>query len=305
MTSIFDNILPIFFIMVASSIMKKKWLTSEEFWRNLEKLLYYILLPVTIFNSIAYTDFSKIQLKTLVLGLILSSSIVIFFLMWYQRKFQMQKEQFLSLLQGSFRYNNYMFLAVCSSIYGDEGFVISAAISGYMVIFCNTISISSFSIYLKEKAQNNFKLHFKRLLTNPLIIASIIGLIFNKIDMDFDFGLKKLLHILAESSLGMGIILVGGRLKMDFDAENLRQIAFATVNKLIILPMITFIILEILDVGGILKAIGVIYSCIPCATGTYILVKEMKGDVDLMASIITSGTIISIIPLSILTYILV
>ena len=51
-----------------------------------------------------------------------------------------------------------------------------------------------------------------------------------------------------------------------------------------------------------LKAITVLYCAVPCASNAYILSRQMGGDSDSMASIITWGTIISSISITIFMY---
>ncbi len=69
-----------------------------------------------------------------------------------------------------------------------------------------------------------------------------------------------------------------------------------------ILPIITYIILTLLGVSGTPKAVGMLYSGLPCASTAYILAKQLGGDTDLMASIITVTTVISVFTLSIILY---
>ena len=88
MTQIFFSILPIFLITMLGTGSKKYWLTSDEFWRGLEKLSYFVLFPAVLFNYISTADISSSSLMTLVFGLIISSMIVAVGMVFYQHKYK-------------------------------------------------------------------------------------------------------------------------------------------------------------------------------------------------------------------------
>ena len=72
----------------------------------------------------------------------------------------------------------------------------------------------------------------------------------------------------------------------------------------ILKPIITFIILWIMAITGVAKSVGILFSCLPCASSAYILSRQLGGDPETMSSIITFTTIFSVLSLSILVYIL-
>ena len=50
------------------------------------------------------------------------------------------------------------------------------------------------------------------------------------------------------------------------------------------------------------RSVGMLYSALPCASTAYILSKQMGGDADLMASIITTTTVLSVFTISMVMY---
>jgi malonate transporter and related proteins len=57
-------------------------------------------------------------------------------------------------------------------------------------------------------------------------------------------------------------------------------------------------------ITGVAKSVGILFSCLPCASSAYILSRQLGGDPETMSSIITFTTIFSVLSLSILVYIL-
>ena len=309
MTQIFFSILPIFLITMLGTGSKKYWITSDEFWRGLEKLSYFVLFPAVLFNYISTADISSTSLMRLVFGLILSSMIVAAGMVFYQRKYDIDEVEFTSLFQGGIRYNSYIFFALGSALYGEKGLAIVAVISSYMIIFTNAISVLMFNTYIKSPEHTDasrietFILLINKFTTNPLIIASIAGFIFNYLELHMNIGLHNTLVSLSNAALAMGLMNVGAGLKFKFKENYINRIIVSGAIKLFILPIITYIILTILGIDGTPKAIGVLYSGLPCASTAYILSKQLGGDTDLMASIITVTTVISVFTLSIIMYV--
>ncbi len=308
MHNIFSNTLPIFLITLLGVIIKKKWLTSEEFWRGLEKLSYFLLFPAVLFNYIASADLSSSELLRLVIGLIISTSIVACMLIIYQRRNNIDKGQFTSIFQGSIRYNNYIFFGLTQAIFGVESMAITAVVSSYMIVFTNIISLVMFASLIGDQQLTERKptliLLGKFIFTNPLILASIAGFIFNYSRFELNHGIKGTISTLAASALAVGMLNVGAGLKFTMSASVLKLVLLSSFVKLIALPIVIMIVLTLLSITGVTKSIGILYGCLPCASTSYVLARQLGGDHEAMAAIITFSTIFSLVSLTFLLYIL-
>ncbi len=303
MNYVFVSILPIFLVTLIGSVIRRHWLTSDEFWRGLEKLSYFLLFPAVLFNYISTAEISSSELITLVVGLIISSLIVASGLILYQKHTDMDKAEFTSVFQGSVRYNSYIFFALGSSLYGEAGLAIVSVISAYMIIFTNVISVLAFNAYTVDNGHDdssfgaayNFLLSFAR---NPLIIASVAGFIFNYLDLEMNIAIHKTLHSLSDAALALGLMNVGAGLNFSISGLYMNRILFTGVVKLCVLPVVTAVVLTIFMINDTARSIGMLYSALPCASTAYILSKQMGGDADLMAAIITATTVFSVFTIS-------
>jgi predicted permease len=254
MLNIFDSILPIFLVMIIGKIIKTYWLTSDEFWRGTEKLSYFLLFPCALFNYIVEADLNSYLVINVVGLLIFATAILASILIIYKQRAKINGKVFTSIFQGSLRYNNYIFFGVGGALYGEVGLSIIAIVALYMIVFTNVISILAFNMYLdSNKSGDYFERLFallKKFTLNPMIFASLLALLFNKLDIQIGISLKKLLQNLANAALTMGIITVGSGLKLFVNIDNLRPMLITVVNKLLILPFITFmLLLQLLDPG--------------------------------------------------------
>jgi predicted permease len=241
--------------------------------------------------------------------LVVSNLIVSSLVVYHQTKQNYDKAQFTSLFQGATRYNNYIFFALSSALFGENGLSVVASISPYMIVLTNVTAIMCFVYYLPlenggASKRQSMVLMMKSIITNPFVIASLVGFAFNYFKIDLNMGIEKTIDSIANSALTIGILIVGASLKFKINPDHMKIIISASFIKLIITPVITFIILWIMSISGIAKSVGILFSCLPCASSAYILSRQLGGDPETMSSIITSTTVFSILSLSILVYIL-
>lgn len=309
MSNIFFSILPIFIITMLGSGIRRYWLTSDEFWKGLEKLSYYLLFPAVLFNYISDAKLGTGAHTSIILCLIISTLIVASGLIFYQKNNDIAPESFTSIFQGATRYNNYIFFALGASLYGDKGLGIVSVISAYMIIFTNVIAVVAMNAYIKHEEEMSFSdsiyLFLKNCATNPLIIASVAGFIFNYGDIEINVGIQKALQSLSDAALAIGLINVGAGLKFKINHDDLEKVMFTSGIKLLIFPIVTTIILMFSMIDGLPRAVAILYSALPCSSSSFILAKQLGGDPDLMASIITATTILSVITISLVLYLVV
>lgn len=307
MNNVFYNVLPLFLIALLGSLIRKKWLTSDEFWRGLEKLSFYVLFPTVLFQHSAKINFSSLEFFKLTLALFISNLTIVAGLVIYQAKTNYDKVQFTSLFQGATRYNNYIFFSIGSALFGASGLNIIATISPYLLILTNVTAIMSFNYYLPKeggRGRKNLIIITKTIIANPFILASLFGFMFNYFEITLNVGIQNTLSTLADSAFAIGMLIIGAGMRFKIEPVHFKQIAMTSGIKLILTPIITFIILWIMSVQGMAKSVGILFSCLPCATSSYILSRQLGGDPETMSSIITFTTIFSIVSLSILVYIL-
>lgn len=309
MHSVFYGVLPIFLIAFLGSIIRRKWLTSDEFWRGLEKLSFYILFPAMLFEHTSKVDFSGTEFMRLTLALIIANLIIATILIIYQSKNEYDRIQFTSVFQGATRYNNYIFFAVGAALFGDEGLRIIATISPYLLILTNITAVMSFAHYIPKNGSRLTKrksllLMVRSIGANPFVLASIAGVNFNYFQIVLNSGVEKTIHNLSDSALAIGILIVGAGIKLKIKPGHFKQIVATSGVKLILMPIVTFLVLWVMKITGTTKSVGILFSCLPCASSSYILSRQLGGDPETMSSIITFTTIFSILSLSMLVYIL-
>lgn len=308
MLEIFYSVLPIFLIAILGCVIRFKWLSSDEFWRGLEKLSFYVLFPAMLFQNTSHVTVSNHDLGLLIASLIFANILISVGLIIYQHRVQYDRFHFTSVFQGATRYNSYIFFALGAGWLGQEGMQIIASIAPYMLVLTNLTAILAFYYYIppedRHARKNGVMLLLKSVFGNPLIFASVGGIIFNYLGLELNHGLANSLKTLSDAAFAVGMLIVGAGMRFNINPEHFPHIIVSSVLKLIITPIITVIILWFFGVGSTARSVGILFSCLPCATTSYLLSRQLGGNADSMSAIITVSTICSIVSLSLLIYIL-
>ena len=139
----------------------------------------------------------------------------------------------------------------------------------------------------------NLKRILGGIVKNPIILAAGAGAVLNISDIHVPVPIENTAALFKTAALPLSLLSVGAGLRFVLDKQALGAIALATTIKLAVLPVITGVCLYLAGIDGMVLAMGVLYAGMPCAGNAYILARQLNGDPDAMASIITLETLLS------------
>jgi predicted permease len=219
---------------------------------------------------------------------------IIFILLIIINKFTPFKaSSFTSITQGGIRFNTYVFLALIDSIYDDTGLVLAVLLITFVIPFINILCISVFALYVNEK-KLTFTYLLKSIFTNPLIIACLLGGSINFIGIELPIVLSKTIEILASAALPLGLLSVGFGLVLKEISSSKSALVVSNIAKLILTPLIMFFIAKLFGLDEQMIGILIIFAVLPTAPSSFVLARQLGGDISLMSSIITVQTLLSI-----------
>lgn len=300
MLSTFIATLPIFLLILSGYVLKRFFVPDAVFWTSLEKLTYYIFFPSMLIVQISKANFNAIGSGLSVTATI-AATIVISILMGVAKIiFKIPNASFSSVFQGGIRYNSYIFLALSEALFGAEGLALAGFFMAYMIVLNNIFCVSCLNFF----GTGNYKNAGQILLSifkNPLMIGALLGLLLNVFQINLPAFFHTYLQHLGAVSLTTSCLAVGAGLMLRMEFKAVRLLSLASILKLILMPITTLILLNILAVPhGTTYNIALLYSTIGCAGNAYILSRQMGGDSPLMASIITWTTLGSCVTIPII-----
>ncbi|PRN01383.1 AEC family transporter [Aliarcobacter cryaerophilus] len=291
MEHIFSSLIPIFSLIVIGYLFKKISFPSHDFWPMADKLTYYILMPALLIFTLSKAKIDSSSI-TFISVCLLAIFITMIILMIFNKLSPTQNSSFTSIVQGGIRFNTYVFLALSASIFGDKGLVLAAIIITFAIPFLNILSISIFALYSNNSKIDFFYL-FKSIVKNPLIIACVLGALINFSEIKIPISIENLLKILSSAALPLGLISIGYTLVLKEIKSAKKDLTVTMIAKFIVLPLIIYILAISFSLDNLMIAILVLFAIMPTAPSSFILARQLGGDLPLITSIITVQTIVA------------
>jgi len=284
--SLLNILTPLYLLITLGFILNKYRFPNKEFWPGIERMTYYILFPTLIFVALVKVPVD-LSLLGKILIVILIPAIVSGLLQWLGFVSpNLDKTTFSSMFQGAVRNNTPVALVIGAWLVPDKGLAIMAVIILVMLPYNN---ISSILILLRygKPIDNNLFAWWHGVAKNPFIIACALGLSFNLLEIKLPAPLIDTADFLGRSALPFALLAVGAGLKFNSIFENKIAILLSSTAKLIVFPLMCWGLCVLLNVEADFAKIAIIFSAVPTAISSYILARQMGGDAEGMAQIIS------------------
>lgn len=292
MIHIFTALIPIFSLIMIGYFFKKIKFPSYDFWPQADKLTYYILMPSLLIYKLSTASLDSSNSVNYVLTALITIFIVLLILMFLNKFLKFKEDSFTSIVQGGIRFNTYVFLALADAVLGDNGIVLAAILLTFVIPFINVLCISIFALYISQN-KLTFLYLLKSIVTNPLIIGCFIGGSINFLGINLPVIFENTIQILGQAALPMGLLSVGFGLVLKEMKASKKDIFTSSFAKLLITPIIMFIIAKYFDLDDAMISVLLIFSVLPTAPSSFVLARQLGGNIPLMSSIITLQTLIS------------
>lgn len=277
------------FLLILIGFSLARWMGFQPgFWDGLEKLIYYLLFPALLFRSLVRTPIDVSTATPLVLAG--ASTLIIGMMLSYAAKwlFRPRERLFASCFQCGFRFNTYVGFAVAGSLNGQQGIAGIAILAGAMIPLANVASVWALARHGKSH-------WLKELARNPLMIATVAGALASMARFSLPRLADHMLEALAGASLPMGLIAVGAGLKAMRLDESPAMMSYLLAVKLLALPLIAWAIGRVFGLEDIYLTSVILLAALPPASSAFILAARMGGEGKPVATLISIGTLLSMV----------
>nr|WP_298413987.1 AEC family transporter [uncultured Halomonas sp.] len=296
MSAIDDALGPLFLLILLGAFFGWRRWPGDAFWPYLERLIYFVLFPAMLLATLATTDVSQVPVARL--GMTLLGSMAMFAaLLWILRsRLNLDAAAFTSVFQGAVRFNTYVGVAGAAALHGNAGATTAAVAVALMVPVVNVLCVASF-VAAGTLGPSSVAKSLSALLRNPLILACLGGIALNVSGIGLPGWSEKTVSLLGRAALPLGLVTVGVALRpqalMRLDAG----VWTANLTKLILMPALVLALAMALGLDSISRDIALLFAALPTATSAYILARQLGGDAELMAALITGQTLLAMLTL--------
>lgn len=292
----FNAVMPMLIYMLLGQFFAQSGMIKEASFQDFNKALFKILLPINLFTNIYKSDFQQ-SFNGFALTYIIVIALVLYsILAFIIPKISDDRTRYGVILQGSVRANAILFgLPLGTSLLGEENMGMVTITLAIIVPFWNIMSVVGFSLYSADKV--SFKQMGRSIITNPMVIATLIGLLVVLLGLQFPESVNTTLTNINRMVSPLALMVMGGT----FSISKLKDIDFSLIftvaNKLLILPLIGITLGALLGFRGDAIISILIAFAGPTAVSSYAQAIAADGDGDLANQTVVFTTILSMVTL--------
>ena len=290
----FNIILPLFLCIALGYFLRRIKLLSDETVQALNKLTFKVFLPVYLFNNVYSTNLSQAWNGKRVLFSVLGVVGLFLLLLLVIPLLEKDPKKRGVMIQGIFRSNFALFgLPLAISLCGEEKAGPTALLVALIVPVYNVLAVLALEIYRGGKP-NVLKI-LKGIVTNPLIIASLIGIILNILPFSLPESIVKACSDIGKVATPLSLVALGGSFVISEVRKNLRPLLIVLLGKLIISPLLLVAIAVLLGFRDETLVPVMIMFGAPIAVSSYPMAQQMDGDGELAGQLVVLSSALCIL----------
>ncbi|MES1927089.1 AEC family transporter [Salinisphaera sp. T31B1] len=287
---------PLFLLILVGAALGWMRYPGGDFWPRAERLIYYVLFPALLTHTLAIAPVAEVpigRLAVVVIGSLLVFATVLWMLRW---RLRLSGPAFTSVFQGALRFNTYVAIAGATALHGAAGTTASAVAIALMVPTVNVLCVGCF-IAAGTLGRTGLWRSVLELLRNPLILACIAGIVLNLSGIGLPGWSDALLGLTGRAALPLGLLAVGVALRPAVLMRAGRAFWVASAIKLVALPALAMLAALLLGLDPVTRDVALLFTAMSTSTSAYVLARELGGDSDLMAGLITGQTLLAMLTL--------
>lgn len=288
----FMCIMPIMVYLMIGLASRKLLRIRAESFLDLNKIVFNIYLPASLFLNIYTNDFNHIQLSyPLVFALVgVTLSFLISMIIYGLRRMPDQDKSV--MIQASFRSNFILFgLPLTQNIMGGQVTGLTGLMVALIIPLFNVLATIVLSIYAKER-RSFIKIVF-RILKNPLIIASLLGFVMRYAGLVLPEFTLSILESLSAIATPLALLALGGRFSFSLSTSLLKKLVEALFVRLIFVPAICLSLAVFSGIRGEGLALLLSLFAGPVAVTSYTMAQQMSANEKLAGQILVYSTLFS------------
>lgn len=335
-------VLPDFLVILLGVLLRARFFTDPAFWMRTEKLVFYVLLPAMLFLSVAGSTVALGDAAIFLSAGVLSMSLAAALAWGIRYLVRADDVTHASVFQCGFRFNSYIGFALAARIGGDEALALLALLIAVWVPISNALATAELARAVAKadgvegaegaaegvaksgekngnengSAQPGTMLTGRALLrktlrgvvTNPLILATVGGLLWKALGLPLPATLVQTLKHLGDASLALGLLCIGAGLTARALRKYARLIAAATFERLVAAPVAALLVTSALALFFPLSPIGaavvLLFAALPTAQSCYVMASAMGGNAPAVAGVTTAHILASAVTLPLWTIVI-
>jgi predicted permease len=302
---VLNSLFPVLLLIAMGAALKRRGLTTAEFLETADRLVYFIFFPALLFWKIggapASSDFHGPFYLAAALAVLVIYLVSLLYIRWRIPAFQAG-----TFSQSCYRFNTYIGMAVIINAFGEEAARQFGILIGILIPIINVLAVSTLTWYAEGAGMGGarFRQAVRAMVSNPLIIACVVGLLYSRSVGAFPVFVNNALGLMAAITLPLALLSIGGALTLTGLNDYWQPSLSSALFKLVLLPLTGWSLFRWMGVQGQELQIGMVFFALPTSPQIYVLSSQLKSDTRLASAAIVLSTMLSFVSLTIVLTVL-
>jgi len=289
-------VIPLFLLMALGYILNITHMLDDKTLSVLNKLVFKVFLPALLFYNIYRTNLATAVQPDLILYASLAVIVMAAAMFILVPLLEKDNKKRGVIIQGIFRSNFVLFgIPVATAILGENNVGVTSVLIAIVVPLFNILAVITLEFFRGGSfTAKKILVMLKGVLTNPLILSSLVGIIFLWLGIKLPKPLETTVGDVSKLATPISLIVLGGTFKFRRVSGNIKQLAIMVVGKLIVYPCVVIFTALRLGFAGAAIVSLLSMTASPTAVSSYTMAEEMDSDGELAGQGVVLTTAFSI-----------
>lgn len=263
---------------------------DRKLWQPVEALVYYFLFPVLLFQSIVRQPLDLGAASPVIIAsvaLAAAGVALAYCVPWLPLIGRhVDRRDHAAGAQTAFRFNSFIGLAVIDRLAGPSAMQMLAILMGLCIPIFNVAAVWP----MARQSGTHFG---SAVVRNPLIIATVSGLVANLVGLSIPSWLEPTVSRIGAASIALGLMSAGAGLQLGSLANNKLLATSLLTIKHLLTPLLALLLVRLLQLNPVQTATFLCFSALPTASTAYVLASRMGYNGPFVAALVTLSTLLA------------
>ncbi|NKF24785.1 AEC family transporter [Solimonas marina] len=306
MLSTLEILLPVFGLILAGFVCRKRDLLGPAAASELNRYVVWLALPALLFDTMAHASWQQLYQPAFIVSFSLACmGTFVLILAVRLLRGRPLADASIDAIAGAYPNTGYIGFPLCLLAFGPRSYTETTIATIIVACVLFAVAIVLIEVGLQgERAPHRLALKvFAALARNPLIVAPILGVLIASAHLTLPPALETFLKLLSGSASPCALVSLGLFLaqKREAAASGLATAWSLAAIKLLLQPLLTWwLTAKVFGLSDTLVAIAVVLAALPTGTGPFMLAEFYRREAHITSRTILISTVASLVTLSLL-----
>ena len=280
-------------MIVLGYVLKKYGTLKAQDSKVLSKIVLNVSLPALIFVNISKANIISDMILLPFAGLSLSFILMVIAYLYCRIRDYSKVKTWTIIIASAMMNTGFLGFPINLGVFGNDGFI-----NAIFFDLSTTVIFVIFGMLLVGIFGGKRGEVLKQSVSFIPLWAVILGLIFNIFNIRYGYVIDTTLNYLSQATVPLIMMSLGLTLDFTEIRHAIGDSFFVSFVKLILSPIIIFLLLSLINFGGLSFKVAVLEAGMSTAMNALVLSINYNLDIELMSSIIFTNTILALITLT-------